>query len=85
MAEIRRWFDSHSSPQAVEGFHPLASGYISSAGKVCILPRPSSILKALTHVSLMVRSIAIVVYNVLPDAQLPFTFRRWGVAQKIQQ
>lgn len=34
MAEIRRWFDSHSSPQAVGGFDPLASGYITSGGKV---------------------------------------------------
>lgn len=27
MTEMRRWFDSHSSPQAPEGFNPLTSGY----------------------------------------------------------
>eukprot|EP00903_Cladosiphon_okamuranus_P011780 g11073.t1 len=30
MTEIRRWFDSHSTPQAVEGFDLLASGYSTS-------------------------------------------------------
>ncbi|CAM9967614.1 unnamed protein product [Pylaiella littoralis] len=30
MAEIRRWFDSHSSPQPVDGLEALASGYMSS-------------------------------------------------------
>lgn len=34
MSEIRGWFDSHSSPQPVEGFDPLASGYAVSADKV---------------------------------------------------
>ncbi|CAN0460119.1 unnamed protein product, partial [Laminaria digitata] len=27
MTELRRWFDSHSSPQAPESFDALASGY----------------------------------------------------------
>ncbi|CBJ30564.1 hypothetical protein Esi_0200_0005 [Ectocarpus siliculosus] len=38
MAEIRRWFDSHSSPQAIDGFNPLASGYTMSSDKNGALP-----------------------------------------------
>ncbi|CAM9871960.1 unnamed protein product [Ectocarpus sp. 13 AM-2016] len=38
MAEIRRWFDSHSSPQAVDGFNPVASGYTISSDKSEALP-----------------------------------------------
>lgn len=38
MTEIRRWFDSHSSPQVVEGFDPLASGYTTSGEKVRLTP-----------------------------------------------
>ncbi|CAM9289719.1 unnamed protein product [Scytosiphon promiscuus] len=33
MSEIRGWFDSRSSPQPVEGFDPLASGYTISTDK----------------------------------------------------
>eukprot|EP00904_Undaria_pinnatifida_P002069 jgi/Undpi1/11863/HiC_scaffold_4.g01562.m1 len=40
MTEMRRWFDSHSSPQAPEGFNPLTSGYtVAKNGKLPPLMR----------------------------------------------